>query len=59
MGDYARDNTNFYAFRLGSSGVVRFFAGDANTVPVDDNYDEIRRQLWLATDGAYKQALDV
>jgi predicted Zn-dependent protease len=25
---------------------------------LDDDYDEIRRQLWLATDSAYKQALD-
>jgi predicted Zn-dependent protease len=59
VGDYARDNTNFYAFRLQASGVVRIFAGDGMTVPLDDNYDEIRRQLWLATDSAYKQALDV
>src|SRR5450432_2540168 len=59
VGDYARDNTNFYAFRLQASGVVRIMAGDGLSVPVDDNYDEIRRQLWLATDSAYKQALDV
>jgi predicted Zn-dependent protease len=59
VGDYARDNTNFYAFRMQASGVVRIMGGDALSVPVDDNYDEIRRQLWLATDSAYKQALDV
>lgn len=59
VGDYARDNTNFYAFRLQASGVVRIMGGDALSVPVDDNYDEIRRQFWLATDSAYKQALDV
>src|SRR5207248_1160962 len=59
VGDYARDNTKFYAFRLQDSGVVRMLGGDALSVPVDDNYDEIRRQYWLATDSAYKQALDV
>jgi predicted Zn-dependent protease len=27
-------------------------------LPLDDNYNEIRRQIWLATDGAYKKALE-
>lgn len=27
-------------------------------MPIDDNYDELRRQLWLDTDSAYKTALD-
>jgi hypothetical protein len=53
-----RDNTNYYA-PMQASGVVRIMAGGALSVPVDDNYDEIRRQFWLATDSAYKQALDV
>ena len=57
VGDYTRDNTNFYAFRMQAAGVVRLTNG--LSVPVDDNYDEIRRELWLATDSAYKQALDV
>src|ERR1039457_163220 len=59
VGDYARDNTNFYAFNLGGSGVIRINAAGGLSVPIDDNYDEIRRQLWLATDSAYKQAVDV
>ncbi len=59
VGDYARDNTNFYAFQLGSSGVIRFVSGGGMSIPLDDNYDEIRRQLWVATDSAYKTALDV
>ena len=29
------------------------------TVPLDDNYDAIRRQIWLATDAAYKRAVSV
>jgi predicted Zn-dependent protease len=27
-------------------------------LPSDDNYTELRRQLWLATDGAYKHAVE-
>jgi hypothetical protein len=47
VGDYALDSSNF---------------GDAMqrrtsmSLPVDDDYDAIRRELWLATDRAYKAA---
>lgn len=58
VGDYARDNTNFFTMRFGPAGVVRVFADQGINTPLDDDYDEIRRQLWLATDSAYKQALD-
>jgi predicted Zn-dependent protease len=59
VGDYNRDNTNFYAFQLQASGVVRTFVSGGMGISTDDNYDEIRRQLWLATDAGYKQAVDV
>jgi hypothetical protein len=59
VGDYTRDNTNFYAFNLRPAGVTFTFAAGGMNIPIDDNYDEIRRQLWLATDSSYKQALDV
>jgi predicted Zn-dependent protease len=32
--------------------------GEAELLPIDDNYDELRRKLWLATDGAYKKAVE-
>jgi hypothetical protein len=57
VGDYALDNSNFLSFQFGASGVVRMFGG-VEEVPLDDNYDELRRQIWLATDGAYKKALE-
>jgi predicted Zn-dependent protease len=57
VGDYARDNTNFSS-PMGTAGVSRIAFGGGVAVPIDDNYDEIRRQLWLATDSAYKTALD-
>ena len=41
------DNTNF----LGGYGTV----GSA-TLPLDDDYDGLRRRIWLATDSAYKSA---
>ena len=41
------DNTNF----LGGYGT----AGSA-TLPLDDDYDALRRRIWLATDSAYKSA---
>jgi len=59
VGDYNRDNTNFYAFQLGVAGVVRNFVIGGMGISIDDNYDEIRRQLWVATDSGYKEALDV
>ena len=42
------DNSNFLA---GYSGT-----GGSTTLPLDNDYDELRRQLWLATDSAYKNA---
>lgn len=55
VGDYKFDNMNFFSVSFGS-GVSRGFG--SISLPLDDSYDEIRRQLWLATDGAYKKALE-
>jgi len=57
VGDYARDNTNFFV-PMGIAGVARPLGTGGAAVPIDDNYDEIRRQLWLSTDSVYKTALD-
>ena len=57
VGDQAFDNTNFLAVPLGTSGVTRLVGGTV-TIPLEDDYEEIRRQVWLATDGAYKKALE-
>ncbi|MFB3813370.1 MAG: metallopeptidase TldD-related protein [Terriglobales bacterium] len=49
-GDYSLDNTNFLTARsFGRTAAVRF-------LPLDDDYDQIRREIWLATDQAYKEA---
>ncbi len=57
VGDYSLDNSNFLSTTSYSGGSSRMFRG-ITQVPVDDNYLEIRRQLWLATDAEYKKALE-
>ena len=57
VGDYAVDNTNFFAGPEFAFTRNRSFFG-FNELPLDDNYFEFRRVIWLATDSAYKQALE-
>lgn len=52
VGDASFDNTNFRGMGSFSGG----FGGGA-MLPLADNAVEIRRQIWLATDAAYKNAL--
>jgi hypothetical protein len=52
------DNTNFLSMSfLGRGGLARDFGG-VSQLPIENNYKELRRQLWLATDSAYKKALE-
>jgi len=57
VGDYAFDNTNFFGIPTGDAMSFRGFGGFGE-LPLDDNYAEIRRQVWLATDRAYKDAVE-
>ncbi|MCU0246011.1 MAG: metallopeptidase TldD-related protein [Bryobacter sp.] len=53
VGDYAFDNTNYV--------LSDFFFGaryDGGQLPTEDNYEALRHQLWLATDRAYKTAIE-
>jgi predicted Zn-dependent protease len=50
VGDYSLDNTNFL-----SPSSFRRSAGPVS-LPLDDDYDQIRREIWLATDAQYKSA---
>ena len=52
VGDHSFDNTNFMA----AGNAAR--RPNVATLSVDDDYDALRRQIWLATDIAYKRALD-
>ena len=53
VGNYKLDSSNF----LSAEG-FRGFLGSTGTVGIDRDYDSLRQDLWLATDQAYKQALD-
>ncbi|MCY3926670.1 MAG: metallopeptidase TldD-related protein [Acidobacteria bacterium] len=53
VGDPSFDNTNFSSMSLFPSS---FAFGAA--LPLENDYREIRRQIWLATDAAYKAALE-
>jgi predicted Zn-dependent protease len=53
VGDYHLDNSNFL-----SSGAFQGFMGSNGEVGIDRDYSSLRQDLWLATDQAYKEALD-
>jgi hypothetical protein len=57
VGDYDFDSSLFNAPAGG--GVVALSADGSISVPLDDDYDAMRRQIWLATDAAYKRAVGV
>lgn len=59
VGSYSFDNTNFLGMpTVGfAENMFRGFGG-MSELPIDDDYRAIRRQLWLATDAAYKSALE-
>lgn len=58
VGGYDFDNTNFLTLpSFNRSMMVRSFGG-VTPLPLDDDYRELRRQIWLSTDSAYKEALE-
>jgi len=54
VGNYQVDSSNFIA---GQS--FRGFLSSTGTVGIDRDYESLRQDLWLATDQAYKQSLDL
>jgi predicted Zn-dependent protease len=57
VGDYKLDNSGFFSFNFdGGTTMMMGFGGTPLTL--DDDYKELRRQIWLATDGAYKRAVE-
>ena len=54
VGSYDLDNTNHLAAGYGGGG-VRY---DQDTWPLDDSLQAFRQNLWLATDRAYKSAVE-
>jgi predicted Zn-dependent protease len=59
IGDYNFDSSNYVNRNGGFGALMGLMAGMANLVlPVDDSYEELRRKIWLATDVAYKKAIE-
>jgi hypothetical protein len=57
VGSYDFDSSLFGGGATG--GVIGLSADGSTSAPLDDNYDTMRRQIWLATDAAYKRAVGV
>ena len=57
VGDYAFDSSLFNAPVGG--GIVPLQADGSTSAPLDESYDAMRRQIWLATDTAYRRAVSL
>src|SRR5205085_593157 len=56
VGEYSFDSSRFITQDRGAGVVPELADGTAS---LDDDYDAIRRQIWLTTDAAYKRAVSV
>jgi hypothetical protein len=53
VGDYTFDSSRFVVQGFGGAGL----SGETVIAPLDDDYDAMRREIWLTTDSAYKRAI--
>ena len=53
VGNYKQDSSNFI-----SDEGFRGFIGSTGSVGIDRDYDSLRQDLWIATDQAFKEAVD-
>lgn len=53
VGDYAFDSSRFVVQGFGGGALT----GETVVAPLDDDYDALRRELWITTDAAYKRAI--
>ena len=53
VGNYKLDSSNFL-----SDDAFRGFIGSQGSVGIDRDYDSLRQDLWIATDQAFKQAVE-
>jgi hypothetical protein len=53
VGDYTFDSSRFVLQGFGGG----MFTGQTVLAPLDDDYDAMRREIWLTTDAAYKRAI--
>lgn len=57
LGDYELDSSRVIRAPMSRSQIYDDYSGQF-TLPLEENVDEIRRVLWLATDRAYKRAIE-
>jgi TldD protein len=55
VGSYTQDNSNFLSLNLGN---LTDMLSASSRIPIDDDYEVLRRQIWRVTDTAYKNALE-
>ena len=53
VGNYKQDSSNFV-----SDDAFRGFIGPSGAVGIDRDYDSLRQDLWIATDQAFKEAVE-
>jgi predicted Zn-dependent protease len=54
VGDYTFDSSRFVVQGFGGGAGL---SGETVMAPLDDDYDAMRREIWLTTDAAYKRAI--
>lgn len=58
IGDYDFDSSNAPSTGGGFAALLGALSSSATALPLDDSYEELRRRIWLATDSAYKKAVE-
>lgn len=57
VGNYTQDNSNFISL-ASLAGLAGSSGSSGGRIPIDDDYDVLRTQIWQVTDRAYKAALE-
>src|ERR1700682_5125845 len=57
VGDYKFDNSHFFSYSFDAGSSFQTYYG-MKQLPLEDDYKELRRELWLATDATYKKAVE-
>ncbi|MGI0133444.1 MAG: hypothetical protein ACREBW_00600, partial [Candidatus Micrarchaeaceae archaeon] len=58
LGNYKLDSSSLLSSRQSPFGRLSRIFGHSGSLPYDDDYDALRHKLWIATDSAYKRAVE-
>jgi hypothetical protein len=56
VGEYTFDSSRFVVPGFGGGAAL---TGETVIAPLDDDYDALRREIWITTDTAYKRAISI